>query len=168
MIEINVRIKIDTNDPREAYLQVMGALSFSGHKFDVSDYWVINGRPMPKQIARSVRRCRGVRIVTHCVTDAPLPRGSRCIHNEVDFYVGNPPRGGTVPDFDLTEPEQTPMFQAMMVHRKVDFYVASPPARGWTPIDFDIGTAETVPLSAIDAEIYDLMNCLDAPASVAY
>lgn len=55
MIEINVRIKIDTNDPREAYLQAMSMLSFSGHMFDVSDYWLANGKPIPKSVAQSIQ-----------------------------------------------------------------------------------------------------------------
>lgn len=55
MIEINVRIKIDTNDPREAYLQAMSMLSFSGHMFDVSDYWLANGKPIPQSIAQSIK-----------------------------------------------------------------------------------------------------------------
>jgi len=55
MIEINVRIKIDTNDPREAYLQAMSMLSFSGHMFDVSDYWLANGKPIPKPVAQSIK-----------------------------------------------------------------------------------------------------------------
>lgn len=58
MIEINVRLKIDTNDPREAYLQAKGSLSFSGHKFEVSDYWIVNGKPMPKCIAQAVKGTR--------------------------------------------------------------------------------------------------------------
>lgn len=55
MIEIHVKVRVDTNDPREAYLQVMGALAFSGHRYSVSDYWLINGQPLPKTIARAVK-----------------------------------------------------------------------------------------------------------------
>lgn len=51
MIEINVRIKIDTNDPQEAYAQLQAMLKFSGHKANVSNYWLVNGKPIPKTVA---------------------------------------------------------------------------------------------------------------------
>ncbi len=185
MIEIHVRIKIDTNDPREAYLQAMGALAFSGHEHVVSDYWLINGKPLPKQVAQNVRQCNGQRKVTQCVIPAE-PRDP--MEDWLDKYAGNVPvvyRAGSdamrafnalvlgVPverprcihnevDFDVSA-DETPMFRAMFTDDDgVDFDTG--PAWGNKPgatyIDFDVGTAEEIPLSALDVEIYDLMNTL--------
>jgi len=109
MIEIHIRLKIDTNDPREAYLQAMGALAFSGHEHVVSDYWLINGKPLPKQVAQNVKLCNGRRD-----TDRIDPHVQAALENLHDLAVAftdedNPEAIGIMEELDVLVDNAIPM-----------------------------------------------------------
>lgn len=55
MIEINVRVRIDTNDPREALDELMHVFGETMHDVAVSDYWLQDGSPIPKTVARATK-----------------------------------------------------------------------------------------------------------------
>jgi hypothetical protein len=160
MIEIHVRIKIDTNDPREAYLQAMGALAFSGHKHVVSDYWLANGKPLPKQVARAVKSSPPTGIkADEIIENDP---GMRLVLEDLlklanEFTDAEEVTQCVIPKRNA--PEYTPMFQHMMVARRVDFDVGEAP-NVTTPLDFNVGTAEELPPTEIDREISALLRGL--------
>ncbi len=54
MMEFNVKIRIDTQDPELAYTELMAILRFNGLDYDVSDEWKLNNRPLPSEVAREL------------------------------------------------------------------------------------------------------------------
>lgn len=137
MIEIHVRIKIDTNDPREAYLQAMGALAFSGHEHVVSDYWLINGKPLPKQVAQTVKQCNGRRDNINRL-DPHVQAALESLHDLAVAFTdeSNPEAIGIMEELDVLVDNAIPMnpvsdvtqcvTRERCIHNEVDLDLSEP------------------------------------------
>lgn len=54
MIEMKLRVLIDTQDPDIAYDSIQHALRFSGLQFEMSDAWLVNTQEYPATAAQRV------------------------------------------------------------------------------------------------------------------
>lgn len=54
MIEMKLRVLIDTQDPDIAYDSVQQALRFSGLRFEMSEVWMVNNREYPATSAQRI------------------------------------------------------------------------------------------------------------------
>ena len=54
MIEMKLRVLVDTQDPTTAYSEVQQALRFSGLYVEMPDTWLVNNQPYPASAAQRV------------------------------------------------------------------------------------------------------------------
>lgn len=54
MIEFTVRVCVDTQDPEQAYDELMASLQFNGHLCYVRDGWLKNNQPLPATDAQRI------------------------------------------------------------------------------------------------------------------